>query len=548
MKIGVPQLILFFLLTLTCSVGAAALYVAIATPEPVRVEVPVPQEAPSTPSLPGVAAPPRNTTPSAPLPSLPGAQDSMADVVARVIPSVVNIASSHAPQSPYGSPYDMHRAPPNGRGADPRGESLGSGVVVRSDGLVVTNNHVVAGATSIRVSLSDGHSYAARVVGTDEDSDMALLRLEGTNLNLAAMPYGDSSQLRQGDVVLAIGNPFGVGQTVTMGIISAIGRASVGITELEDFIQTDAAINPGNSGGALISTRGELIGINTAILSRTGGSHGIGFAIPSNMVEPIVESLLNRGNVVRGWLGVGPQDLTPELATSLRLAEGQQGVLVSNVEEGSPAAQAGLQTGDVIEQLNGERLTSRSQLRTVVATRGAGAEISLILVRGEDRREVHLRLGERPRFAPVGGPPPLGGLADPQQGRGLAPTIPVPIPGLPGIAPIDPYAQPQQPPRPQEPPRIEGAVSVAGVQLLDLDDRFRRMLNLPRTMRGALVGNVAMGSPADLAGLRPGNVILEANREPIESAAAFARAYNERGGGITVLVHQNGMNLYTVLR
>ena len=548
MKIGVPQLLLFFLLTVSCSVGAAALYVAIATPEPVRVEVPVPATAPSTPALPGVAAPPRSALPTSPLPSLPGAQDSMADVVARVIPSVVNIASSHAPQSPYGSPYDMHTAGPNGRGADPRGESLGSGVVIRSDGLVVTNNHVVAGATSIRVSLSDGRSFAARVLGTDEDSDMALLRLEGTNLDLAAMPYGDSSQLRQGDVVLAIGNPFGVGQTVTMGIISAIGRASVGITELEDFIQTDAAINPGNSGGALISTRGELIGINTAILSRTGGSHGIGFAIPSNMVEPIVESLLNRGNVVRGWLGVGPQDLTPELVSSLRLAEGQQGVLVSNVEEGSPAAQAGLQTGDVIEQLNGERLTSRSQLRTVVATRGAGAEISLILVRGEDRREVHLRLGERPRFATAGGPPPLGGLADPQQGRGLPPTLPVP--GLPGIAPgLDPYAQPPQAqPRTQEAPRIEGAVSVAGVQLLDLDDRFRRMLNLPRTMRGALVANVAVGSPADLAGLRPGNVILEANREPIESAAAFARAYNERGGGITVLVHQNGMNLYTVLR
>jgi len=546
MKIGVPQLILFFLLTLTCSVGAAALYVAIATPDPVPVEVPSSATAPNAPTLPGVAAPPRNAPPTLPLPSLPGSQDSMADVVARVIPSVVNIASSHAPESPYGSPYDMHRPAPNGRGLDPRGESLGSGVIIRSDGLVVTNNHVVAGATSIRVSLSDGHSYAARVVGTDGDSDMALLRLEGTNLDLAAMPYGDSSQVRQGDVVLAIGNPFGVGQTVTMGIISAIGRASVGITELEDFIQTDAAINPGNSGGALISTRGELIGINTAILSRTGGSHGIGFAIPSNMVEPIVESLLNRGNVVRGWLGVGPQDLTPELASSLRLAEGQQGVLVSNVEEGSPAAQGGLLTGDVIEQLNGERLTSRSQLRTVVATRGAGAEISLILVRGGDRREVHLRLGERPRFAAVGGPPPLGGLADPQQGRGLPPTLPVPIPGLPGIVPIDPYAQPQQ--RTQEAPRIEGAVSVAGVQLLDLDDRFRRMLNLPRTMRGALVGNVAMGSPADLAGLRPGNVILEANREAIESAAAFARAYSERGGGITVLVHQNGVNLYTVLR
>ncbi|GAB4196649.1 MAG: hypothetical protein OHK0013_04030 [Sandaracinaceae bacterium] len=467
----------------------------------------------------------------------------MADVVARVLPSVVNIASRQAPRSPWGSPYDL-RTPFGPRAPQPQGESLGSGVIVSEDGLVVTNNHVVNGASEIRVSLSDGRDFAARVVGTDEDSDMALLRLEGTDVHVTPVPYGDSSQLRQGDVVLAIGNPFGVGQTVTMGIVSAVGRANVGITDLEDFIQTDAAINPGNSGGALISSRGELVGINTAILSRTGGNHGIGFAIPSNMVQPIVQSLLQHGKVVRGWLGVSIQDLSTQLAQAraFQLASGQQGVLVNGVEEGSPAAAAGIRAGDVIEQLNGERLTSSSQLRTIVATRGAGADITLTIVRGQERLQVPVRLGERPQRRPtVPSAPPSSGLGPQGRGRGLAPGF---GPYPPGFGPNLFGGLPQATPT----PRLRGGQSVAGMQVFDLDDELRRLFGIEPRVRGALVGDVAEGSPGALAGLEPGDVIVEVNRDPVQSAAGFARAYAESGGGVTVLVRRGPGSLYTVLR
>ncbi|MCX7809189.1 MAG: trypsin-like peptidase domain-containing protein, partial [Deltaproteobacteria bacterium] len=328
---------------------------------------------------------------------LPG---SLVDIVAQVLPSVVNIRSAYAPQNPFGSPYDLPYSTPFGRRGPALPESLGSGVIISEDGLVVTNHHVIHGARRIRVSLSDGREIPARIIGSDEDTDMALLRLEGTNLQLKAIPFGDSSQLRQGDIVLAIGNPFGVGQTVTMGIVSAVGRANIGITDLEDFIQTDAAINPGNSGGALVSTKGELVGINTAILSRTGGNHGIGFAIPSNMVAPIVRSLLEKGKVIRGWLGVSIQDLNADLAMALHLPQGQQGVLVNGVEPDSPAARAGLKAGDVIEQVDGERLQSSSQLRAVIASRGAGTQVKIVYVRGKERREIEVRLAERPQLGP----------------------------------------------------------------------------------------------------------------------------------------------------
>jgi Do/DeqQ family serine protease len=569
MKLGPAQLGAFFTTTVLASVGAAAIYVHVFAPAvsvlPSSTEAsttgalsaPLPS-APSpsapVPSAPSPSAPvPSAPSPSAPAPgthpgaptSLPGAglttgEISMADVVGRVLPSVVNVRSSQASRSPYGTPYDLPYGSPYGRTPAPQ-ESLGSGVIVSTDGLVVTNNHVVEGATAIRVSLSDGREIPARIVGTDEDSDMALLRLEGSDLALTPIAYGDSSALRQGDVVLAIGNPFGVGQTVTMGIVSAVGRANVGITDLEDFIQTDAAINPGNSGGALISTRGELVGINTAILSRTGGSHGIGFAIPSNMVEPIVGSLLQHGKVVRGWLGVGIQDLSPELASSFRLVSGQRGVLVNSVEGQSPASSAGLAVGDVIEAINGERLTSSSQLRTVVATRGADADITLTLVRGGERREVAVHLGERPqRQTTPPSPPPVGAAPTPRT-PGLPPGY---VPYPPGLGP-DLFGGGA--PQPQH-PRLRGGRVVAGLDLHDLDDRLRRAFGVDASVRGALVGDVAPGSPGALAGIEPGDVIVEANRDAVESAAQLLRLYSESGGGLTVLVRRGSASLYTVLR
>jgi serine protease Do len=548
MKLGPAQLGAFFTTTVLASVGAAATYVHLFAPAPVvPVTVPAGDPAPSPDPVTSAPSPSTPSAPTIPLPTadLSGGEASMADVVSRVLPSVVNVRSSQAPRSPYGTPYDLPYGTPYGRTPAPQ-ESLGSGVIVGTDGLVVTNNHVVEGATAIRVSLSDGREIPARVVGTDEDSDMALLRLEGTDLGLTPITYGDSSQLRQGDVVLAIGNPFGVGQTVTMGIVSAVGRANVGITDLEDFIQTDAAINPGNSGGALVSTRGELIGINTAILSRTGGSHGIGFAIPSNMVEPIVGSLLEHGKVVRGWLGVGIQDLSPELASSFHLASGQRGVLVNGVETESPAAAAGLAVGDVIEAINGERLTSSSQLRTVVATRGADAEITLTVVRAGDRREVSVHLGERPqRQATPPSPPPIGaapGLRGPSQ-RGLSQLPPGYVPYPPGLGPDLFGAGPQY-----QRPRVRGGQIVAGLDVHDLDDRLRRAFGIDPSVRGALVGDVSAGSPGALAGVEPGDVIVEVNRDPVGSAAQLARLYAESGGGVTVLVRRGSGSLYTVLR
>jgi serine protease Do len=285
------------------------------------------------------------------------------------------------------------------------------------------------------------------------------------------------------------------------------------------------------------------VGINTAILSRTGGSHGIGFAIPSNMVEPIVTSLLEHGKVVRGWLGVGIQDLSPELASSFHLASGQRGVLVNSVEPDSPAAAAGLRIGDVIEEINDERLSSSSQLRTVVATRGADADITLTVVRGSERQEVAVHLGERPQrqATPPSPPPPLAGGPPTQGGRGLPPGF---IPYPPGMTP-DLFGQgaPQL-----QRPRVRGGQVVAGLDLHDLDDRLRRAFGIDPSVTGALVGDVAEGSPGALAGLEPGDVIVEVNRDPVRSAAELVHAYTQSGVGVTILIRRGGGSLYTVLR
>ncbi len=265
-------------------------------------------------------------------------------MVDRVLPSVVSISSTRVqrmPQHPFFPGF-----PPMGGQRELRQEGLGSGVVV-GPGVVVTNNHVVDGADEIRVTTKGKRELVAKVIGTDPKSDLAVLRVEGDTSQLVPIQFGDSSRLRLGDVVLAIGNPFGVGQTVTMGIVSAKGRADVGIEDYEDFIQTDAAINPGNSGGALVDMEGHVIGINTAILSRSGGSVGIGFAIPSNMAKPIVDSLVSQGRVDRGFLGVTIQDIDQDLAQAMGL-QTTDGVLIADVQPDGPGAKAGIQRGDVI--------------------------------------------------------------------------------------------------------------------------------------------------------------------------------------------------------
>jgi serine protease Do len=271
---------------------------------------------------------------------------------------------------------------------------LGSGVVV-ADNVIVTNNHVVEGADELRITTADKREITAEVAGTDPRSDLAVLRIKGKIEGLKPIEFGDSQALRPGDVVLAVGNPFGVGQTVTMGIVSAKGRADLGIVDYEDFIQTDAAINPGNSGGALVNMEGKLVGVNTAILSRTGAFAGVGFAIPSEMVKPIMQSLLENGKVVRGWLGVTIQDVDAELARAMSLPSAS-GVLISDLAPGGPAARAGVQRGDVVVRIDGKPVESTGRLRNLIAAAGARGKVSLDLVRKGKPQTLSVELGEMP--------------------------------------------------------------------------------------------------------------------------------------------------------
>lgn len=271
--------------------------------------------------------------------------------------------------------------------------SLGSGVIVSEDGYVLTNHHVISGADQIQVALRDGRNTLAEVVGTDPESDLAVLRIELDDLPVISIT--DSSQTAVGDVALAIGNPFGVGQTVTMGIISATGRSHLGLNAYEDFIQTDAAINPGNSGGALINPEGALIGINTAIFSRTGGSQGIGFAIPANLARNILDDLVTQGRVIRGWLGIEAQEMTQELAVSFGL-QTPAGVVIAGIVPGGPAAQAGLRPGDILLEIDGRPIFDARAAMTDIAAIEPGAELPISVIRSGQRVDLALDVAERP--------------------------------------------------------------------------------------------------------------------------------------------------------
>jgi serine protease Do len=321
-------------------------------------------------------------------------------------PAVVNISTTkvirfrEAPLSPFfHDPFFRRffgeelfrefRAP-----RERREQSLGSGVIVNQDGYIITNNHVVERASEIRVLLGDKREFKGKVVATDPRTDVAVVKISGDHL--PTIPWGDSDRLQVGEWVLAIGNPFGLNQTVTAGIISATGRANVGIADYEDFIQTDAAINPGNSGGALVNARGELIGINTAIFSRSGGYMGIGFAIPSNMAREVMEALVQKGKVVRGWLGVQIQTVTPELAKKFGLQE-RQGVLVGAVSEKSPAQDAGIKRGDIILEFGGKRIEDPEQLRKEVAHTGPGKKVPVKIWRNGKEMVLSVQIEELPK-------------------------------------------------------------------------------------------------------------------------------------------------------
>jgi serine protease Do len=449
-------------------------------------------------------------------PSLGGSgTQSFVEVAKSVKPAVVNIFASRSGrgEGTQGLPFDdpffrrffgeewMKRfeAP-----KERKERGLGSGVIVDPSGLIITNNHVVSKADEIKVFLSDKREYKAKLVGTDAKTDVALLKIEATGL--PTVPWADSDKLEVGEFVLAVGNPFGLTQTVTLGIVSALGR-SAGIAEYEDFIQTDAAINPGNSGGALVNVRGELVGINTAIYSQSGGNMGIGFAVPSNMAHSIMDQLVQHGKVVRGWLGVSIQELTPELSSQFGVPKETKGVLVSDVMDDSPAKKAGLERGDVILEYDGRPMDSPTHLRNAVAQTTVGKRVTLKIIREKKTKTVDLVIAEQPKNiaqagAEEGGdfPAPAGLLSD--------------------------------------------------IDVRELNDELAGRYGLKSSERGVVVVKVKTGSPAEEAGVREGDLVLEVNRKAVTSLKSYERLASSlpKDQSVLLLLRRQGRTIYLTLR
>ena len=325
---------------------------------------------------------------------------SYADAAQKALPSVVHVFTTKAvktPQHPLmNDPVFRHFFGDRLGNQPQRQMGLGSGVIVSADGVVLTNNHVVEAADEIEVSLNEGGKYPATLIGSDPESDLAVLRVKAPN-KLPAASFGASDTLRIGDVVLAIGNPFDVGQTVTMGIVSALGRSQLGINTFENFIQTDAAINPGNSGGALVDANGNLVGINTAIYSRSGGSLGIGFAIPASIARSVMEQIVANGSVTRGWVGVEVQELTPELAESFKVPSATSGgALIAGVMRGSPADKGGIRPGDVLLQVEGKKVKDSAGMLQLIAALVPGRQATLTVYRSGSERDIQVTVGKRP--------------------------------------------------------------------------------------------------------------------------------------------------------
>jgi serine protease Do len=413
---------------------------------------------------------------------------TFAPVVKRAMPAVVNISSSKVvkEQSEQGNMFDnpLFRQFFGGRmpqqQEQPRSQratSLGSGVVISPDGYIITNNHVVEGATDVKVSFANKEEYPAKVVGTDKATDVAILKINKTGLT--TLPFADSARAEVGDVVLAIGEPFGLGQTVTMGIISAKGRAGLGIERFEDFIQTDAAINRGNSGGALIDTRGDLVGINTAILSgETGGNQGIGFAIPANLVHNIMDQIMKNGKVTRGYMGILPQELTPEMAKAFGVPN-THGIALANVIADGPAAKAGLKVGDVITAVNGTPVDDVNSFRLQVAGFAPGTTIHLKVDRNGQTMDLAVTLTEFHLEAENNG-----------DGEG----------NLPGGG-------------------EKGALPGVSVQALTPD--LRQQLQTPEGTQGVVITELDPDSAASAAGLQQGDIIVQVNRKPVTNVSEF---------------------------
>jgi serine protease Do len=434
---------------------------------------------------------------------------SFAPIVQKVAPAVVKVVTTakgaNPPDQdgfnndPFWRRFFGNQSPLRGKNA-PLLHGLGSGVVVTTDGYILTNNHVVDGAQDVKVTLQDGREFNAKVIGRDDKSDIAIIKIDATNL--PTVPFADSQKVQVGDTVLAIGNPFGVGQTVTHGIVSATDRGGMGIEDYEDFIQTDAAINPGNSGGALVDVNGRLIGINTAILTRSGGNQGIGFAIPSDLARTIMTSLIETGQVTRGYLGVSIQSLTPELAREFKL-EKPTGALVGEVSADSPAAKAGLKDGDVVLSFNGKPVRDSRQLKLTVAETKPGTTVPVEVLRNGSDKKLEVTVGQ-----------------------------------LPGAEQL---AQANH-------PNGQDTGALKGVGVSDLSAQIRQELKVPRNVQGAVVTEVKPNTAAAEAGLKPGDVIESVNRRPVKSANEVVQLTGNPKSKRTLLhVWSNGGSHYVVV-
>ena len=375
--------------------------------------------------------------------------------------------------------------------------ALGSGVIVSKDGYILTNNHVVKGADEIKVILYDKREFKGKVIGADPKTDIAVVKIEAKDL--PAIKIGQSRLLKPGDVVLAIGNPFGLNQTITMGIVSATGRSNVGISAYEDFIQTDAAINPGNSGGALVNTNGELVGINTAIFSTSGGYMGIGFAIPSDMANAVAQSILKYGKVIRGWLGISIQDLTPEIAKSLGISR-EHGALVTDVMKDSPAEKAGLKRGDLIIAYDGQTVEDTTSLRNMTANTAPGKEADVKVLRNGKEVTLKVLIGEMPEAAKVTR-------------------------------------------------TVEHHNALSGVSVQEITPGERDALGLPHNVKGVIVAEVSETSPASGV-LAKNDVIEEINRKEIRGLKNYEDVASKIGAkeDVLLLIYRSGGYIYVTIK
>ena len=442
-------------------------------------------------------------------PDEPASRNSFAPVVKRVLPAVVNVASSKVVKTGAREQGNLREMDPLfrqffGNGGqfqmprEQRERGLGSGVIVSPEGYILTNNHVVDGANDVRVTLTDRREFTARVVGTDPKTDVAVLKIDAANLQ--PIVIGESDKIQVGDYVLAVGNPFGLGKTVTMGIVSATGRGNLGIEDYENFIQTDASINPGNSGGALVNERGELIGINTAIISHgSEGNQGIGFAVPVAVARNVMDQILKNGKVTRAYLGVMAQEVTPAIAKAFHEPE-VRGALIGDVSPNSPAEKAGLQKGDIILDVNGKPINDGAQLRMNISLMQPGSSVNVKVLREGATRDFNVRLAELPTER----------------------------------AAVE-----------KSNPQSESAMD--GVSVEDVTARNARELRVPAGTTGVVVTDIDPGSTAARSGLQRGDVIQEVNRRPVRNTTEFERAIRSSKDETLLLVNRQGNTLYVAV-